>query len=182
MTRTPSILFSIAPLLIAIASRQLSAAESAEHSASLAITLVDEATGQPLPRGWATLYPSNETRSYRNEIRPAKEQGDRLLRFAAPPGEYKIHAEQRAASLDGPQFDAIDAPESISLEAGDDRELTIKLRPRPLTPQEIDDRAPMMAIGRVTNDRGEPLADVKVRVATGWGTLLGGGTTRTTRI
>src|SRR5688572_9565528 len=104
MPRTLSTLFSIAPLLIAIASRQLSVAESAEHSALLAITLVDEATGQPLPRGWATLYPSNETRSYRNEIRPAKEQGDRLLRFAAPPGEYKIHAEQRAASLDGPQF------------------------------------------------------------------------------
>ncbi|HVU90282.1 MAG TPA: carboxypeptidase-like regulatory domain-containing protein [Pirellulales bacterium] len=42
-----------------------------------------------------------------------------------------------------------------------------------------DDAKPWIAVGRVTDGSGEPMADVKVRAATGMGTLLGGGTTFT---
>ncbi|MES1213202.1 MAG: carboxypeptidase-like regulatory domain-containing protein [Singulisphaera sp.] len=38
---------------------------------------------------------------------------------------------------------------------------------------------PWIAVGRVTDPHGQPMPDVKVRAATGWGTLLGGGSTMT---
>jgi hypothetical protein len=163
----------------ATASRPLPADEPAKKSAALLLTLVDEANGKPLPRGWATLHPAGEQRTQRNEVRPQRQKGETALSFAAEPGDYAIHAGQRAYTVGGLQFDPVDAPEQVSLTVDEQHELTIKLRARPLTPQEIDERLPMVAIGRVIDQQGNPLPGVEVRVATGWATLLGGGSTHT---
>lgn len=166
-------------LPLATASCTLLAAEPPSKSAVLLLTLIDEANGKPLPRGWATLHPAGEQRTQHNEVRPTQKKDETALSFAAEPGDYAIGSGQRAYTVGGLQFDPVDAPEQISLKADEKQELTIKFRARPLTPQEIDERLPMVAIGRVVDPQGNPLSDVEVRVATGWATLLGGGSTHT---
>lgn len=180
MPRLLPTLFALAMAALTLTTSQpLSADEPAKKSAKLRLTLLDEATGKPLPRGWATLYPVGEVRTYRNELRPDQEKKEAFLQFEVEPGNYSIYALQRAGSINGFQFDPVETPKNISLEAGDSQELTIMLRARLLTPQEIEDWAPMVAIGRVVDPQGKPLPNVEVHVATGWGTLLGGGQTHT---
>lgn len=171
----PTLLALAIAAVAAMPPRPLTAAEPAEKTASLQITLLDEATGKPLPRGFATLYPAGEQRTQHNEVRPQRNNETRVLHFTMEPGDYAFQAGQRTSTPIGLQFDPLDVPERITLKADEQRELTINYRARPLTQQEIEDGWPMVAIGRVVDAQGEPLRGIEVRVATGWGTLLGGG-------
>ncbi|KAA5539470.1 carboxypeptidase regulatory-like domain-containing protein [Roseiconus nitratireducens] len=67
-----------------------------------------------------------------------------------------------------------------------DERVTLKMQRASVSPKQNDGdekvdrkREWWTAVGRVTNADGEPLEDVTVRVATGLGTLIGGGTTKT---
>lgn len=63
----------------------------------------------------------------------------------------------------------------INLQQEEPSKITINPPRRRLTDEEIAKQFPFAVFGRVTDDKGQPMADVEVRAATGIGTLLGGG-------
>lgn len=59
------------------------------------------------------------------------------------------------------------------------QQIEVAVKPRQLLRAEIDRRFPFSVFGRVTDTSGNPVANAVVRAATGAGTLLGGGKTKT---
>jgi len=76
------------------------------------------------------------------------------------------------------QYEPVEELVPVVVERGDNS-IEIAVNPRRLPQAEIDKRFPFSVFGRVTDEAGNPMAGVEVRAATGEGTLLGGGRTRT---
>ncbi|MCA9300305.1 MAG: hypothetical protein KDA28_14640, partial [Phycisphaerales bacterium] len=96
------------------------------------------------------------------------------------PGTYGVDVFTREARVnDFVRYNDFPSRTMIHVRPGAINEFFVEAEPRFLTPEEIDAQFPFSARGRVTDPEGHPLPDVEVRVATGMGTLHGGGTVRT---
>jgi hypothetical protein len=95
------------------------------------------------------------------------------------PGEFTVQVLGKLAHVnDFVQYEPVEKPVPVGVERGK-TSIEIAIDPRRLPQTEIDKRFPFAVFGRVTDEAGSPLAGVEVRAATGMGTLLGGGRTRT---
>ena len=95
------------------------------------------------------------------------------------PGEYTVQVLGKQASVNNfVEYEPMEVWLSTTVEAGENV-FEVAVPPRKLRRAEIDKRFPFSVFGQVTDQLGNPMADVKVRAATGIGTLLGGGSTTT---
>lgn len=95
------------------------------------------------------------------------------------PGEFTVQVLGKHARVnDFVEYEPFEKPVPVVVERGDNL-IEIAVDARRLQQAEIDTRFPFSVFGRVTDEAGSPMADVEVRAATGMGTLLGGGRTRT---
>jgi len=103
-----------------------------------------------------TLYPQKE--------------GDVLLYKNLPPGRYSISASRRADRYDGLRYETVDDVE-VEIAVGATREVRLALQGRSLTEEEKNARAPWIAMGRVTDADGNPIAGAEIWAPAGWGSL-----------
>ena len=105
---------------------------------------------------------------------------DGRVRFAhLPSGDFSVEVLGKHARVNqfveySPMQDRVGlnvVPEQNKIE--------IEMPPRRLGQAEIDKRFPFSVVGKVTDTDGNSLANVEVRAATGVGTLMGGGATKT---
>jgi hypothetical protein len=95
------------------------------------------------------------------------------------PGEFTVQVLGKLAQVnDFIQYEPVQQRVSAIVEPGENN-IEIAVTPRRLSQAETDRRFPFSVFGRVTDEDGNPLADVQVRAATGMGTLMGGGRTST---
>lgn len=95
-------------------------------------------------------------------------------------GEYTVQVLGKYARCNHfVQYEPVGDWVAVSVEEGQSNLLEIPVVPRSLDAAEIERRFPFYVFGRVTDENGEPLADVEVQAATGHGTLAIGGSVQT---
>ncbi len=165
-SETPSVEISLggsAPLVIRFVD-----AQSHEPIAGLAVRLRD-AGAMPIVHGHGSG----------NYFERSSDSGE-VTYGHLQPGDYTVQVLGKLAAAN--QFvEYIPMPQRVPVhvDAVGPTNIEIPVPPRTLETDEIERRFPFYVYGRVTDEAGEPLADVEVRAATGVGTLMGGGRTRT---
>lgn len=97
-----------------------------------------------------------------------------------PAGRYTLTTGRTAYHPDELVYEIPGGSISIQVGAGHPEVIEVPLQGRLMTEAEVNQRWGWTAFGQVMDPAGHPLSDVEVRVATGMGTLLGGGRTTTT--
>ena len=143
-------------------------AESREPIARLAVRLRN-ADGMPIVHGHGTG----------NFFERTGDNGEVAFDHLHP-GDYTVQVLGKQARVnDFVQYEPIAQWAAVQVDAAGPSDVEILVPPRTLDAEEIEKRFPFYVYGRVTDEEGNPLADVQVRAATGMGTLFGGGRTRT---
>lgn len=94
------------------------------------------------------------------------------------PGNYSIEVLGKQASVNNfVEYAPVEEWTSFTATTGSNT-AEVAVTPRVLSDDEISKRFPFSVFGSVTDEQGNPLADVEIRAATGSGTLRGGGTVR----
>ena len=145
---------------------------------ALRLSAIDVATSEPLSNARLNLERSDAVLPPGKQIRPRR-VGDVLSYDDIPAGDYKLTGSVRAYSPDQKEYGLYNKPITVTIVAGETKELQVPMIGRPLSKSEIDQRWPWSAVGRVTDGDGNPVSGVNVRAATGIGTLRGGATTTT---
>ena len=155
----------------------------ARGDADLKVKVVDAKTRKPIPGlalrlRTASGMPIVHGHGNGNFFEATSDQGK--VRFAQlPSGVFTVEVLGKQARVN--QFvDYLPQTERlrINVKPGQ-QDIEIAVVPQHLEQAEIDKRFPFSVSGRVTDADKKPLADVEVRTATGIGTLLGGGQTKT---
>jgi hypothetical protein len=147
---------------------------------TVSFRLSDAAGGRPVRGAWISLERRDSTLpSPWTLTSPATDDQGRVAIVHLPPGTYTLNASRRANAPEEPEYAAAEKGRTLIVSAGVDQVVPVAMAGRALTPAEIEQRWGWVATGRVVDEFGRPVADAEVRVATGWGTLMGGGTTRT---
>jgi hypothetical protein len=128
------------------------------------ITLVRE--DSVLPPSWSWTSPSSG-------------EDGRVVIENLPPGTYRMKGSCRAWYPEDIEYLAAEDGRKLVIPAEIDQVLQVAMNGRPLDQAEIERRWGWVADGTVTDEAGRPVAGAEVRVATGWGTLRGGGRTKT---
>lgn len=105
------------------------------------------------------------------QINPSNRDGGLTTFDRLPAGKYRVIAYQRAARWDGERYDVPAKAAALELKAGETAEHRIRMVARKLTEKEIDQRAPWVAKGRVTDPSGKPIAGVAIWASAGWGSM-----------
>jgi len=144
----------------------------------LTINPIDVDTHTSAPRPSLTLRPIGG-RSPSWTIRPLR--SDELpIRFESlMPGKYRVIARRRSSSADGLQYEMADKEQVIEVAVDEANNVDLRLKARLLSDEEVNAQWGWTAFGRVIDDSNNPLPNAEVRVATGWGTLFGGGSAKT---
>jgi hypothetical protein len=144
---------------------------------------VDKETRAPIPRLALRLHtargvPIVHGHGNGNFFERTGDNGE--VRYAhLNPGEFSVQVLGKLAQVnDFVEYQPVEKPVPVVVARGDSS-IEIAVDPRRLPQEEIDNRFPFSVFGHVTDNAGNPLAGVEVRAATGMGTLLGGGRTRT---
>jgi beta-lactamase regulating signal transducer with metallopeptidase domain len=151
--------------------------------AAMTLRLVDAQSRQPIARIGIRLrdqsgMPIVHGHGSGNFFERTDDMGE--VRFGSlQPGNYSVEVLGKHASVNQfVEYAPIAEWAQMKVESGADT-TEIAVTPRQLPEQEISERFPFSAFGRVTDPDGKPLADVEIRAATGRGTLRGGGTVKT---
>jgi hypothetical protein len=143
------------------------------------LRVVDRETGKPISRMLVRLFdasgaPIVHGHGSGNFFERTDEAGQ--VRFGRlPAGTYAVRVLGRSARInDFVEYASIDRETTVSITEGEQL-IEIEAPPRNLEQAEIDKRFPFSIFGRVTDEKGDPLAGVEIRAATGVGTLIGGG-------
>ena len=154
-----------------------------EATASLALKLIDQQTRTPIHRVALRLrtvdgMPVVHGHGTGNYFERTGEQGE--VEFnALPKGKYLVEVlGKHAGTGESVEYPALEEPVTIDV-ASKGQQVEIEISPRRLPADEIEKRNPFSIVGRVTDPKGNPISDVVIRGATGIGTLLGGGSTKT---
>jgi protocatechuate 3,4-dioxygenase beta subunit len=92
------------------------------------------------------------------------------------PGDYTLYVlGRRAWSYGEMDFEPPERPVPIKVESGRDNRADVRLRGRPLSQAEIDQRWPFVVTGVVRDDAGRPIPGAEIVVSTGVGTLFQSG-------
>lgn len=139
---------------------------------------VDAETREPAPRPNIRLVNPSGTLPPDWKFLPP--QSEATLKFHdVPPGNYSVYAELFPRRPDRNRYDLENGPLQTEVVAGRESTVVLPMRARPLTEAEIAQRWPKVTSGRVTDDQGQPLEGVTIRVCSGFGTLLETGITET---
>ena len=96
-----------------------------------------------------------------------------------PKGKYLVELIGKQAGV-GERVEYLPTKELVAVDVrAETSDLEIPVSPTNLDDAEFATRNPFQAFGQVVDPDGTPIANATVRVATGVGTLLGGGTTTT---
>lgn len=140
---------------------------------SLDVRLIDPATEKPFSYGRVELTRTDDPRS-RSEKLCSSLSGD-VFEFAdLPPGRYALHASVRSLHPDQPRYVADQAISEVEIVAGEDKEISVRMRPVPLAKDEIATRWPYVTTGTVTDDQGKPIEGVDIYVYVGSGGTIQG--------
>ncbi len=151
-----------------------------ESGATLEVNSVDVITQSTMKRPEIFLIPLVGQSSPYEKFHPIAGPG-LPVRFAGlPAGEYRLVARLRADDPDGLQFEMTNPEQTVTIGLTP-ATVDLPMKARLLTDDEINTRWAWTSFGIVTDEHGKPLEGVEVSVATGWGTLLGGGQSRTNR-
>jgi hypothetical protein len=91
------------------------------------------------------------------------------------PGEYTVQIMGKYARCNHfVQYEPVQAWANVLVEDGVANRIEIPVTPRHLDTDEIERRFPFYVYGRVTDDSGEPMADVEIHASTGNGSLTNG--------
>lgn len=145
---------------------------------SLTINPVDVETGRPTPRPVVALTPIGGKQPPQR-MQLGYSANEPVFIESLPEGQYRVEASLRADNPNGLQYDLADQETIITVGDSKEQLIELPLRARLLTNEEIDQRWPWTAFGRVTDEFQQPISNAKVQVATGWGSLKLGGTTTT---
>jgi hypothetical protein len=96
-----------------------------------------------------------------------------------PPGQYRLTASRRAWRPEDLEYSPVEKERKLVVAPQLDQIIQVAMAGRPLTQVEIENRWGWVATGTVVDEAERPVAGAEVRVATGWMTLMGGGTTKT---
>lgn len=146
--------------------------------ARVALLPVDAESGRPLPDASVSLI-AEETDFPRGWGYGGERGGEETTVEGLPPGTYFVRASMRASRPDDLEYEPVEPVMRIEVAEGDVLEVAVPMQGRPLTGEEIDRRWGWIAVGTVTDEQGRPVEGATVRVATGMGTLYGGGSTTT---
>ena len=138
-------------------------------TASMRITAENE-DGKPLPDVRVSLEMVRPSWP-KLRINPSDREGALTTFDRVPAGTYRVIAYQRAARWDGERYDVPANATPLELKAGETAEHRIRMVARKLTEKEIDQRAPWVAKGRVTDPNGKPIAGVAIWASAGWGSM-----------
>jgi hypothetical protein len=144
---------------------------------TLTIRIIDAAGRMPLPGASVGLARLESDLPQDNFF--GQEAGGQVTISNLPPGTYRLHASRSADEPTDLEYSVEGGDREIKLLEGFDQEVVLPMKGRPLTREEIERVWGWVAEGVVTDDAGRPVEGAEVRVATGMGTLMGGGRTRT---
>ena len=154
-----------------------------EGDADLTVRIVEMQTRKPIPGlalrlRTASGVPIVHGHGNGNFIERTGDKGE--VRYEhLKPGEFSVQVLGKIAQVnDFVQYEPVEKPVRVAVERGDNS-IEITVNPRRLSQAEIDKRFSFSVFGRVSDEAGSPMVGVEVRAATGMGTLLGGGRTRT---
>jgi len=140
---------------------------------SLDVRLIDPATEKPFSYGGVELTRTGDSKSPSEKLRSSL-SGD-VFKFAdLSPGKYTLHASVRSLHPDQPRYVADRAISEVEIVAGEDKEISVRMRPAPLAKDEIATRWPYVTRGTVTDDQGKPIEGVGIYVYVGSGGTIEG--------
>lgn len=134
---------------------------------TLIINAISADTEQKLPKARFSIKRTGE----HHEIVRSSNVDDQIS-FHVVPGQYELWGFQDAATWDDDRYEIPDEPLKLEVTGDESQEITLRLKPRNLTAEEIDRRAPWVAQGRVVDVDGEPLAGVEIWGCAGVGSLF----------
>ena len=142
---------------------------------SLVVRVIDAKSGEPIESA-AVSVRSKESRSPRSGWIKLRAVDGEYRRDNLPPGPYGLHVSKPSYFPHEPKY-VTDVEEiDVEIVAGKDHEITVKVKPVPLTQEEIDRRWPWIAEGTVTDADGNPLEGVGIWAYVGrGGTIQGRG-------
>lgn len=148
--------------------------------ATVSIRLVDSESRRPIPGTRVNLVREDSTLPSSWDWTP-KTSDDRggITIPHLPPGIYTLDASRQALRPEERDYSIAEKGKKLVVVEGVDQVVPVAMVGRALTQPEIERRWGWVATGTVVDESGRPIADAEVRVATGWGTLYGGGSTRT---
>ncbi len=145
---------------------------------TLTVRVIDAASGEPVVRPRARLRRRDGVLP-KSWIFRYKPKSNPIIYESLLPGSYWLEVYRRAGCPGDMDFVSEEGRVEVEIEAGKDREITVKMHKSPLDQAEVERRWPWVVTGAVTDEQGRPLQGVEVRVNWGMGTLFRGGATTT---
>jgi len=140
---------------------------------SLDVRLIDPATGKPFSYGGVELTRTDDRKSPPESLRSSLSRD--VFKFAdLPPGRYSINASVRSVHPHEPKYVADQDSPEVEIVAGEDKAISVRMRPVPLAKDEIAKRWPYVTAGTVTDDQGKPVEGVDIYVYVGRGGTIQG--------
>jgi protocatechuate 3,4-dioxygenase beta subunit len=148
--------------------------------ARVSIRLVDSESQQPVRGARVSLVREDLALPPSWDWTPtASDDRDEITIPHLPPGTYTLDASRQAPRPEEREYSIAEKGKKLVVVEGVDQVVQVAMAGRALTQPEIEQRWGWVATGTVLDESGRPVADAEVRVATGMGTLMGGGSTRT---
>jgi hypothetical protein len=104
---------------------------------------------------------------------------DRWTRSDLAPGTYRVSAGRQVGAPEDLLYSAAEKGMKLVVVPKGDQVIQVAMVGRPLQQAEIENRWGWVATGTVVDEAGRPIEGADVGAATGWGTLMGGGSTKT---
>jgi len=172
-----AVVLAVAVLLPCLPVRGKPVPNAAEESkgSSLAVHLVDAVTGEPVLRGDVKLARTDDSRTSSGKFRRSYRDGTFTF-TGLTPGKYSVRIEgtEWTSHPNEPKYFVQQQPSEVEMISGGDKEITVRLRPVPLTQEEIAERWPYVATGTVTDDQGKPVEGVDIYLYVGRGGTVEG--------
>jgi hypothetical protein len=148
----------------------------AKPSAALVARVVDAQTGEGLKHFDLRIQAEDPgLPSYRYGSSDFEEPEVRVDGLLA--GRHRITAFRSATRIGERDYEQIDVPQYVDLEAGKTTEVTVKLRAAVMTDDESARRWPFEVNGRVVDNEGKPVAGAQLSAWSGIGTQVETGQT-----
>ncbi|MBL7041252.1 MAG: DUF3887 domain-containing protein, partial [Pirellulaceae bacterium] len=140
---------------------------------SLVVRVIDAESGEWID-GAAVAVQSRERRSPRSGWISLRAVDGAYRRDNLPPGPYGLHVSKPSYFPHEPKYVTDEEEIGMEIVAGKDHEITVKVKPVPLTQEEIDKRWPWIVEGTVTDTDGSPLEGVGIWAYVGMGGTIRG--------
>ena len=149
-----------------------------EGGAPLTLSFIDADAREPVPRAAVTLFREDGLPVGHGSggfQRTATESGVAEYNHLAT-GTYSLRVDKRAWRVNDKEYEVVENF-LVKVEAGKRNAITVPMRPKTLSQEDIDKRWPFIVEGRITGMDGAPMEGVKVRANCGIGTLFPTGDT-----